>query len=242
MYKVRYYLKNASTLNCIFTQLIKVMKHSIIWLSISVILLLPFGCKEKKKYHDVAKKEAIASTKVLQEILIYQLEKDKEFKNPETSPLPDKYRKNFEGLDFFEPDTTYVVQAKLVRTPNAKPFLMPTTTGENSTEVVYGIVHFELNGRKRQLEIYQNKELMLEEGYEDYLFLPFTDLTNDEETYGGGRYIDLRIPRTDEITIDFNRAYNPYCAYNKKYSCPIVPNVNHLNTKVLAGVKAFVKN
>ncbi|MFK7899198.1 MAG: DUF1684 domain-containing protein, partial [Cyclobacteriaceae bacterium] len=184
-----------NTLNCIFTFLIRIMKHTIILLSVSILLLLSLGCKEKKKYHDAVEKDTVASTEVLQEILNYQSAKNKEFKDPETSPLPDKYRKNFEGLAFFEPDTTYVVQAKLVRTPDAKPFLMPTTTGENSTEVIYGIAHFELNGRKRQLEIYQNKELMLEEGYEDYLFLPFTDITNEEETYGGGRYIDLRIPR-----------------------------------------------
>ena len=131
--------------------------------------------------------------------------------------------------------------AKFVRTPNAVPFEMPTTTDRKTTEVVFGIAHFVLNGQQRQLEIYQNAELMKEEGFEDYLFLPFTDLTNDEETYGGGRYIDLRIPEKDIITIDFNRAYNPSCTYNKKYSCPIVPKVNHLNTRVVAGVKAFEK-
>jgi uncharacterized protein (DUF1684 family) len=155
--------------------------------------------------------------------------------------LPDRYRKDFEELDFFVPDTNYVVQAKLVHTPDAVPFEMPTTTDRKTTEVVYGIAHFMLNGHERQLEVYQNKELMLEEGFEDYLFLPFTDLTNDEETYGGGRYIDLRIPNEDFISIDFNRAYNPSCAYNKKYSCPIVPKINHLRTNVLAGVKAFDK-
>jgi len=164
---------------------------------------------------------------------------NQEFKDPETSPLPDRYRKNFEGLDFFAPDTNYVVQAKLVRTPEAVPFLMPTTTERKSREVVYAIAHFVLHGEKYQLEIYQNPELILQEGYEDYLFLPFTDETNGKETYPGGRYIDLRIPKRDSMVIDFNRAYNPYCAYNKKYSCPIVPSVNALNVQILAGVKAF---
>lgn len=200
------------------------------------------GCKEDKKYHDdVSNKILISQINDLQEILNFQAEKNEEFKNPETSPLPDRYRKDFERLDFFAPDTNYVVQAKLVRTPDAKPFQMPTTTDRKTTEVVYGIAHFMLNGQERRLEVYQNKELMLEEGLEDYLFLPFTDLTNDEETYGGGRYIDLRIPLGEEITIDFNRAYNPSCAYNKKFSCPIVPNINHLQTRVMAGVKAFDK-
>lgn len=201
------------------------------------------GCKQDKKYHDVVEKKiaTIASDATL-DVIKFQRELNEEFKNPELSPLPDKFRKDFETLDFFKPDTSYVVKAKLMRTPEALPFLMPTTTNRKSEEVVYGVAHFMLNGMARELEIYQNKKLMLDEGYEDYLFLPFTDLTNAEETYGGGRYIDLRIPNEEVITIDFNKAYNPYCAYNKKYSCPLVPSVNHLNTRILAGVKAFDKS
>jgi len=80
---------------------------------------------------------------------------------------------------------------------------------------------------------------MKEEEYRDYLFLPFTDLTNGEQTYMGGRYLDLSIPEGDTIVLDFNRAYNPYCVYNKKYSCPLVPPVNALNTKISAGIKDF---
>jgi len=204
------------------------------------IILLALACKPEKKYHDAVKSETVmAKTDALEEIAQFQKELNEEFKNPETSPLPDRYRKDFESLDFFEPDTSLVVNARLERTPNALPFDMPTTTDRKSKEVVYGIAHFTLNGEKQQLEIYQNKELMLTEGYEDYLFLPFTDYTNGESTYGGGRYLDLRIPIGDAIEIDFNRAYNPYCAYNKKYSCPIVPGVNALDFLVEAGVKAF---
>lgn len=205
-------------------------------------LIIVGACKEKKKYHDVEEKKIAAiKTDATADIIEFQRELNEEFKNPETSPLSDKFRKDFESLDFFIPDTSYAVEARFVRTPEALPFMMPTTTDRKTEEVVYGIAHFTLNGKARQLEIYQNKELMLEEGLEDYLFLPFTDLTNTEETYGGGRYIDLRIPQSDIITINFNRAYNPSCAYNKKYSCPLVPSVNHLDTKVLAGVKGFDK-
>ena len=82
---------------------------------------------------------------------------------------------------------------------------------------------------------------MKREGLEDYLFLPFIDDTNGEESYGGGRYIDLRIPEGDTIVIDFNKSYNPYCAYNDKYSCPIVPRINYLALEVRAGVMAFNK-
>lgn len=205
-----------------------------------IAVLVANACKEKKKYHDTAKDEPIeASTDALTDILKFQKELNEEFKDPETSPLPDRYRKDFESLDFFAPDTNYVVDAKFVRTPESLPFLMPTTTDRKSKEVVYGIAHFSLNGKKQQLEIYQNQELMEQEEYRDYLFLPFSDGTNGKDTYTGGRYIDLRIPDGEVIQIDFNKAYNPYCAYNPKYSCPIVPSVNALHTEVRAGVKAF---
>ena len=75
--------------------------------------------------------------------------------------------------------------------------------------------------------------------YEDYLFLPFTDKTNGDSSYGGGRYLDLKLPEGDSIIIDFNQAYNPYCAYNDKYSCPVPPKSNNLDIEVLAGVKTF---
>lgn len=204
-------------------------------------LLLYTACRDKKRYHDEADlsitQEALVGGTA--EVLDFQADLNAIFKDPESSPLPDSYRKNFVGLDFFEPDSSYRVMARLVRTPNALPFIMPTTTERTTEEKVFGIVHFKLAGTAYKLEVYQNQERMTMEGYENYLFLPFTDLTNGEETYSGGRYLDLSIPEGDSLIIDFNKAYNPYCAYNKKYSCPIVPGVNHLATRVRAGVKAF---
>ncbi len=203
-------------------------------------LFVGFGCQQKKKYHDEIKNGIVPiQLDSLQGILEFRSKLNEGFRNPETSPLPDRHRNDFEGLNFFEPDLSYVVKAKFELTPEALPFLMPTTTDRRSEEVVFGIAHFKLNGVSHQLEIYQNKELMLKEEYRDYLFLPFTDKTNGEETYTGGRYLDLSIPKGDSIIIDFNKAYNPYCVYNKKYSCPIVPSVNALDTKILAGVKDF---
>ena len=75
--------------------------------------------------------------------------------------------------------------------------------------------------------------------YKDYLFLPFTDLTNGDTTYGGGRYIDMRIPEKNTIILDFNQSYNPYCAYGGNYSCPIPPAENNLDIAITAGVKKF---
>ena len=202
-------------------------------------LVVLCGCGDGKKYHDEVVLKAVPADSVLASIINFQNELNREFSDPDTSPLPDRYRKDFEGLEFFDPDTTYVVVAQLFRTPEAIPFLMPTNTDRQSMEVVYGLVNFELKGKKYQLEVYQNQELKAEEGYQEYLFLPFTDETNGELTYEGGRYIDLQIPSGERIEIDFNKSYNPYCAYNKKFSCPLVPPQNHVDTAVKAGVKAF---
>ncbi len=205
------------------------------------VILLVTGCKDGKRYHHEQGQKAsmVEITNPVAEVIAFQKALNAEYKDPDTSPLPDRYRKDFEGLDYFEPDPTYRVVAFLERTPEAVPFLMPTTTERMSTEVVFGIARFSLNGQTEILEVYQNKELILEEEYTNYLFLPFLDDTNGKESYTGGRYIDLRIPEGDSIVIDFNKAYNPYCAYNKKYSCPVVPPVNRLHSPVKAGVKAF---
>lgn len=213
------------------------MKYWVLFVGILIV----GSCKSDKKYHTSVHETQSRPEKIL-EILNFQNELNATFRNPETSPLPDRFRKDFEGLDFFNPDTSYIVEAKFERTPDAIPFLMPTTTNEKTEEVLYGIARFELNGAQHQLEIYQTPALLSQEKYKDYLFLPFLDETNGNETYGGGRYIDLTIPEGNTLTIDFNRAYNPYCVYNKKYSCPLVPRQNYLRTNVRAGVKDFVKD
>jgi len=200
-----------------------------------VVLFLIIGCNGKKKYHD--KKEVVKSSyTAVNAIVEFQDELNKSFKDPETSPLPDRYRKNFEGLDFFKPDTTYIVKATLERTPEALPFLMPTNTDRTTEEVVYGVLHFMLKNKPYQLQVYKGTDA---EEDKNYLFLPFMDATNGVETYGGGRYMDLTVPEGDTIVVDFNKAYNPYCAYNKKYSCPKVPKINVLHTAINAGVKVF---
>ncbi len=169
----------------------------------------------------------------------WQKEMNAEYKDASTSPLKEKDRSTFKGLDFFKFDSTYVVTATLKRTPNTEWFKMKTTTSRESEERIFGILTFQLKGKTFSLNVYQGKELMKDEDYKDYLFLPFLDNTNGDTTYGGGRYIDLRIPEGDTIKIDFNKAYNPYCAYNARYSCPIVPRENYLDTNIEAGVKKF---
>lgn len=172
----------------------------------------------------------------------FQKEINAEYKDASKSPLKAKDRKHFEGLDFFKFDSTYIVTATLKRTPNSEWFNMKTTTSRVSKERVFGVLTFKLKGNLYSLNVYQGEDTMKREGLEDYLFLPFLDETNGIESYGGGRYIDARIPEGNTMIIDFNKAYNPYCAYNDKYSCPIVPRQNYLKTKVEAGVKAFGKH
>lgn len=172
----------------------------------------------------------------------FQKKLNAEFKDASTSPLKDKDRKVFEGLDFFKFDSTYVVKAYFKLTPDEKSFKMKTTTDRRPIYVKYGELFFVLKGEDFTLNIYQNQDLIGTEGFEDYLFLPFLDATNGLQSYGGGRYIDTRIPEGDTLIIDFNKAYNPYCAYNDKYSCPIVPRKNYLKTRVEAGVKGFEKH
>ncbi len=170
-----------------------------------------------------------------------QAKLNEEYANPKTSPLEKEDLKTFKALDFYPIDMQYCVTAKFKRTPNEKPFYMATTTGKKARYVKYGELTFAMGGKQHKLDIYQSPDLMKIEGYKDYLFLPFMDTTNGEGTYGGGRYIDMRIPAGDTMQIDFNKAYNPYCAYNHGYSCPIPPSQNSLNIAVKAGVKEYKK-
>ena len=172
----------------------------------------------------------------------YQEEMDQKFSNPEESPLDEKDRKEFTGLNFYPVDPDYIVKAEFVRTPAEAPFAMKTSTDRLPIYVKYGELYFKLNGKELKLNVYQNQELVEDPEYFDYLFLPFTDKTNGNSTYGGGRYLDLRIPDSKEVVLDFNKAYNPYCAYSGKYSCPVPPEENNLDVEIFAGVKSFDKH
>lgn len=176
---------------------------------------------------------------VIQEIKDFQEDLTSSFRDPETSPLTAEDQKSFVALDFYPIDTNFRVEAKFIRTPMEVPFEMPTTTERRPLYVKYGEVYFQLEGREFRMNIYQNLELISKPEYVDYLFVPFTDLTNGKGSYSGGRYIDTRIPLGKKIVLDFNKAYNPYCAYNGKYSCPIPPEENQLEVEIRAGVKDF---
>jgi uncharacterized protein (DUF1684 family) len=172
----------------------------------------------------------------------YQQQLDKEYADAKESPLTAEDRAVFTGLDFYPVSTDYCVEARFVRTPDEKPFLMPTTSDRRPRYVKFGEVHFTLQGKQCKLDVFQSLDMVKIEKYKDDLFLPFTDLTSGNGSYGGGRYIDLKQPGGDTIVIDFNTAYNPYCAYNPNYSCPIPPPQNDMEVEVKAGVKEFKKH
>ncbi|WP_396147772.1 DUF1684 domain-containing protein [Flavobacterium sp.] len=162
-----------------------------------------------------------------------------DYADKEKSPLTKEDLKSFKSLDFFPISDKYIVEATFLRTKKEKVFKMKTSTDRLPEYVKYGELSFTIDGVACKLNVYQNIELIKKPGFDDYLFLPFSDLTSGKESYIGGRYVDLRIQKGKLWTIDFNKAYNPYCAYNHKYSCPIVPLENDLNVEILAGVKKF---
>ncbi|WP_394751173.1 DUF1684 domain-containing protein [Spongiimicrobium salis] len=166
----------------------------------------------------------------------FQKELNAQYHDPKESPLKEG-AKTFKGHQFFEIDSTFAVKAKFTRTVGAIPFQMKTSTSRLPIYEKYGEVTFVLEGESFTLSIYQNHNLREKEAFKEHLFLPYTDLTNGEETYSGGRYIDLKIPKGDMMLIDFNKSYNPYCAYTEGYSCPIPPAENNLNYRIRAGVK-----
>ena len=167
----------------------------------------------------------------------FQREINDFFKDASVSPLKKRDLKNFRGLDFFAYDSIYLVTAKLTKTPKEKPFMMLTTTDMMVEYIKYGTISFELLSNQYSLDIYKNLE---DPNERDNLFLPFLDDTNGNESYGGGRYINLDIPQVDNLIIDFNSAFNPYCVYDEKYSCPIVPRENYLPLEIKAGVMNFL--
>ena len=174
----------------------------------------------------------------------YQQKLNAVFKDASKSPLKNKDLKSFKGLDFFPVDSSYIIIASIEKTPET-PFLgMATNTEEKSYYRKFGILTFTLKEKEIQLTLYESLEESENPVFKDYLFLPFTDETSGSDSYGGGRYMDVfksKINTNGTLELNFNNTYNPYCAYNDDYSCPLTPRDNHLSMEILAGVKDFKK-
>lgn len=157
--------------------------------------------------------------------------------NPNT-PLD---RRGIKKIRFFKADTLYRVEATLTLLENQESFDMPTLNGGKKEFIKYALATFEIQGDTLELVIYQSMRSLQLPQFRNSLFLPFKDMTNEVESYGGGRYLDLSAKniKNNKIILDFNKAYNPYCAYKTGWSCPIPPKENHLELGILAGEKIY---
>ncbi len=159
------------------------------------------------------------------------------FNDKETSPLTEEDQKTFSQLSFFDIDPSYKVVATVTPISSGEIISIPTTTQRNAIYIEEALLRFDLKGESCELIVYRSEDPLVE----SHLFLPFTDNSNGINTYDTGRYLDVETldSENQQITLDFNLAYNPYCAYNETYSCPIPPKRNNLNLKVLAGEQKY---
>lgn len=146
-------------------------------------------------------------------------------------------------IKFYPVNETYKVAAGFSKINDTVGFIMKTSGTKDKRYFRYGALLFTLNGVALRLTLYQSEQLMQDSTYKNYLFLPFTDHTSGEKSYGGGRYIDLELDdvKNNQVIVDFNKAYNPYCAYTSGYNCPIPPRENNLPVAIKAGEKNFKK-
>ena len=170
---------------------------------------------------------------LIQEIKTFQDDLNVHYLDKETSPLKKKERKHFEGHRFFNIDLNYRVIAKVVLIENPDTIVMPTSAGTEKKYLRYAKLEFNIEGREATLIAYQSTK----EGFQNYLFVPFRDATTGKDSYGGGRYIDLDLPESEEVVLNFNLAYNPYCAYTTGWFCPLPPVENTLEIAINAGLK-----
>ena len=144
-------------------------------------------------------------------------------------------------VNFFEANQEFKCGCDFSKDEKPQGFQMPTYSGIERPYLTYGSVNCMVNGHSVTLHIYRSVRSMSMPQYKDHLFLPFMDPTNGNTTYGGGRYLNLTLSdiTNDKLTIDFNKAYNPWCAYSDGYNCPIPPIENHLNVAIEAGEKIY---
>jgi uncharacterized protein len=165
----------------------------------------------------------------------WRKQKDIDYKDAEKTMLTEELMKNFSALKYYPIDYKQRVTGKLKKFNDGRTFTIKTTGGQDYNYLIYARADFELNGKSEFLNVYISKRSAASGIKKGALFIPFYDETSGFETYGGGRYLVLDLPDNDELVLDFNMAYNPYCVYNPDHSCPIPPSENHISFKVKAG-------
>ena len=164
------------------------------------------------------------------ELDAFRAEKDEFFGSHPQSPLTREQKKEFHGLQYFPENDALRLEVKVEEFTNKQKFEMQTSTGDVQIYEKFGKFYFEVDGDKAELTIYQS-----EHGF----FLPFVDILAGTETYPAGRYLEPEALPGGHFIVDFNVAYNPYCAYNEMWSCPITPAENRLKVAIRAGEKMF---
>jgi len=167
---------------------------------------------------------------VMSSLIEFRKEKDEFFKNHPQSPLSAEQKQDFNGLNYFSENTNLQLELKASLLKDSQPIQMQTTTGGVQEYIRYARVKFKVDDVDAELTIYKS-----EHGY----FLPFVDTLAGKETYPAGRYLDPEELPGDRFLVDFNLAYNPYCAYSDLWSCPITPMENRLDVPIRAGEKLF---
>lgn len=151
-------------------------------------------------------------------------------------------KEELDDITFFPVNEKYKVNCKFKKNKEHQTVKFPTSSNTVKEFTPIGTLNFKIDNQKYNLTVYKSASGYLNPDYDDYLFIPFKDLTNNNETYGGGRYLDFWgiDLNSKPIVLDFNKAYNPYCAFSAGYSCPIPPKENHLNTEIFAGEKKYI--
>ncbi len=179
-------------------------------------------------------------SEIVYQIQKYRIERDRLFKHSDNSPLPEKDKKAFHGLSYFPIDLKYRFEVRLQEYQEKNIINIITSAGTRRKAVKYGYFEFDMHDQKCRLQVY--KLLDIQKKYPHLLFVPFMDSTTGEESYAGGRYVDLIENDSGTYILDFNMAYNPSCAYGKEgYVCPIPPTENKLDVPIRAGEKRYAK-
>ena len=166
----------------------------------------------------------------MSELTDFREEKDAFFQRHPQSPLSPDQKRGFTGLNYFPENDALRLEVTVEPLNDQQPMQMQTSTGGVQSYIRYGRFHFQVEGQEAELNIYQN---------ENGFFLPFVDSLAGKETYPAGRYLEPEPLPDKRFFVDFNLAYNPYCAYNEMWSCPITPPENRLKIPIHAGEKLF---
>lgn len=183
--------------------------------------------------------QTVNSKKFNKEISLHRTTYQNEFLHTDRSPLE---KEDLQFLDFYPPDSKYCIMSKVTMLEQQDTMVFKTSSGKFKRYIPFALLKFDIDRKPFQLIAYTSPDLRNNELYANYLFVPFTDETNGEESYGGGRYLDLDINdiRKNRLLLDFNKAYNPWCAFSDGYNCPIPPKSNDLPVKIEAGEKKFL--